>query len=67
MLRDKRIVLGVAVGAAVLVALLPFLVSKYMLFLLTTAVIAAIVARSVGVVTNQAGLLSLCQMSFAAI
>jgi branched-chain amino acid transport system permease protein len=53
---------GVAVGVA-----LGFSLSDYYLFLATSAVTAAIVARSVGLVTGQAGMITLCQMGFAAI
>lgn len=43
------------------------LASPFWLFLLTSALITAIVAVSVGVIYDNAGLLSLCQMSFAGI
>lgn len=39
----------------------------YWVYLLSTVAISAVVARSVGLVTNQAGIITLCQMSFAAI
>ena len=39
--------------------------SPFWLFLLTSAVITATIAVSVGVIYDNAGLLSLCQMSFA--
>lgn len=55
------------VAFAILVCAVPLLLPKYWIFLLTTMAIATLVARSVGVVTNQAGLLSICQMSFAAV
>lgn len=44
-----------------------FLLPSYWLFLATSAVIVAIVARSTGLVTGQAGMISLCQLSFAAV
>ena len=40
---------------------------EFWLFLLTSALITALVAVSVGVIYDSAGLLSLCQMSFAGI
>lgn len=39
----------------------------YWIYILSAALISAVIARSVGFVTIQAGLISLCQMSFAAI
>ena len=50
------------VGAAVTVSQLA---GPFWLFLLTSAVITAVVAVSVGVIYDNAGLLSLCQMTFA--
>lgn len=41
------------------------LANPFWLFLLTSALITAVVAVSVGVIYDNAGLLSLCQMSFA--
>ncbi|MDE0608036.1 MAG: ATP-binding cassette domain-containing protein [Acidimicrobiaceae bacterium] len=52
------------VAVAVLVA---GLANPFWLFLLTSALITAVVAVSVGVIYENAGLLSLCQMSFAGI
>ena len=43
------------------------LAGPFWLFLLTSAVITAVVAVSVGVIYDNAGLLSLCQMTFAGI
>ena len=43
------------------------LAGPFWLFLLTSAVITAMVAVSVGVIYDSAGLLSLCQMTFAGI
>ena len=48
---------------AVLATVLPI----YWIYLLSTVAVSALVARSVGLVTNQTGMLTLCQMSFAAI
>ncbi len=39
----------------------------YWVYIMSAALIGAVIARSVGFVTIQAGLISLCQMSFAAI
>lgn len=39
----------------------------YWVFLATSAVISAVIAQSAGVVTGRAGMVSLCQMSFAGI
>lgn len=44
-------------------ALLPV----YWVYLFSTVAVGAIIARSVGLVTNQLGIITLCQMSFAAI
>src|ERR1051325_4335545 len=53
-----------------LLALAPFalvLAQPYWIFLGTTAAITAIAIRSLGLVTGQTGMISLCQLSFAAI
>lgn len=52
----------VAVGSAVGGSL-----QSYWVFLATSAVISAVVMQSAGVVTGRAGMISLCQMSFAGI
>jgi len=52
------IILAVAVAAASLA------LSNYLTFLATMAVITGIIAMSVGLLAGQAGLASLCQMSF---
>ena len=41
--------------------------SNYLTFLATSAVIVGIVAMSVGLLAGQAGLASLCQMSFCGV
>ncbi|MFV0434587.1 MAG: ABC transporter permease subunit [Leucobacter sp.] len=48
---------------ATLGAVLP----TYWIYLFSTVAVSAIVARSIGLVTNQAGMITLSQMSFAAI
>ncbi len=57
-------------GAAAYVAgvlLIARFADEFWLFLLTSALITALVAVSVGVIYDNAGLLSLCQMTFAGI
>jgi branched-chain amino acid transport system permease protein len=65
MRRSRQIAaVGVSVASACIIALsLP----SYFVYLATTAVIIALLVRSVGVVTGQAGMISLCQMAFCAI
>lgn len=60
----KWVALG---GCAVLLVVLGLTLPVYWVFLLSTVAISALIARSVGLVTNQTGLVTLCQMSFAAI
>lgn len=60
----RRVVLAVlALAAPLLAALLP----NFWLFLATSAVISAFTALSVGIVSGRAGMISLCQLAFAAI
>ena len=65
MRRSRQIAaVGVSVASACIIALsLP----SYFVYLATTAVIIALLVRSVGVVTGQAGMISLCQMAFCAV
>ena len=64
-MRRADLAAGVAyVAAALLVARFA---DNFWLFLLTSALIGALVAISVGVIYDNAGLLSLCQMTFAGI
>ncbi len=61
---------GLAIAAVAGISLLVALglaLPVYWVYLLTTVAIAALIARSVGLLTNQAGLITLCQMAFAAI
>jgi branched-chain amino acid transport system permease protein len=51
----------------VLLVTLGLVLPVYWVYLLSTVIISALVARSIGLVTSQAGIISLCQMSFAAI
>ena len=58
--------IAIASLIAVLVVL-GLILPVYWVYLLSTVAISALIARSVGLVTNQTGLVTLCQMSFAAI
>ncbi|MFI9556813.1 branched-chain amino acid ABC transporter ATP-binding protein/permease [Nonomuraea endophytica] len=62
--RGFAIGLGVAVAACVAV---PALFSAHWVFLAITAVVVSIIMQSYGVIVGRAGMMSLCQMSFAAI
>jgi branched-chain amino acid transport system permease protein len=54
--------------AAVAVALfVPALLDGFWIYIATSAVIFALIAQSVGVVTGLAGMMTLCQLSFAGI
>ena len=58
----------ITIGAALAVTLaINYGLSSYWVFLFTGAVITAIALQGVGLVANRAGMISLCQMSFAAI
>ncbi|WP_104083345.1 ATP-binding cassette domain-containing protein [Cryobacterium sp. Y11] len=46
---------------------LGLILPTYWVYLLSTVAITAIIARSIGLVTHQAGIITLCQMSFAAL
>nr|WP_042180268.1 ATP-binding cassette domain-containing protein [Kibdelosporangium sp. MJ126-NF4]CEL14293.1 Branched-chain amino acid transport ATP-binding protein LivG (TC 3.A.1.4.1) [Kibdelosporangium sp. MJ126-NF4]CTQ88660.1 Branched-chain amino acid transport ATP-binding protein LivG (TC 3.A.1.4.1) [Kibdelosporangium sp. MJ126-NF4] len=65
-MRDWRLLAGLAVGA-VAVALVSGLASSYLVFLLTGGAVAVVMMQSYGLITGRAGVISLCQMSFAAI
>ncbi|MGK0741973.1 branched-chain amino acid ABC transporter ATP-binding protein/permease [Leucobacter sp. Z1108] len=60
---------GLFAWLAFLAALLTLglILPTYWVYLFSTVAVSAIVARSIGLVTNQAGIITLCQMSFAAI
>ena len=62
----KRSLLVWILPVAVAVAL-GFTLPVYWVYIMTAVVISTLIARSVGFVSIQAGLISLCQMSFAAI
>lgn len=53
--------------ALTIVVGLAFVIPPYFVYLATSGVITAIIVRSLGVVTGQAGMISLCHMAFAAI
>jgi branched-chain amino acid transport system permease protein len=60
----QLLVAGVGVTGACASALI---IPNYFVYLATTAVVLTLLARSVGTVTGQAGMISLCQMTFCAI
>ncbi|GCD96754.1 branched-chain amino acid ABC transporter ATP-binding protein/permease [Embleya hyalina] len=62
----RRAVIGIALAAAACVAV-PAILSPYWLYLAITSVIGAVVMQSYGVIVGRAGVMSLCQLSFAAI
>lgn len=62
----RALLIGLAVGA-VGVALVYSLASSYQIFLLTGGAIAVVIMQSYGLITGRAGVISLCQLSFAAI
>ena len=53
--------------AIVATCLINFTLTSYWVFLCTSAIIAAIALQGVGLVASRAGMISLCQMSVAAI
>lgn len=58
----------ITIGAALLLTLLiNYGLKSYWVFLFTGVIITAIALQGVGLVANRAGMISLCQMSFAAI
>ncbi|WP_214408425.1 branched-chain amino acid ABC transporter ATP-binding protein/permease [Sphaerisporangium fuscum] len=62
--RSTAIGLGIAVAACVAV---PALLPPYWIYLAITAVVSAVIMQSYGVIVGRAGMMSLCQMSLAAI
>ncbi|MFE5329236.1 ATP-binding cassette domain-containing protein [Embleya sp. NPDC056575] len=62
----RRAAIGVALAALACVAV-PAILSPYWLYLAITSVIGAVVMQSYGVIVGRAGVMSLCQLSFAAI
>lgn len=68
--RTARLRWGAAtawVGCLIALVALGAVAPVYWVYLLSTVAIGALVARGIGVVTNQSGLITMCQMSFAAI
>ncbi|MEU5697037.1 ATP-binding cassette domain-containing protein [Actinosynnema sp. NPDC020468] len=64
--RPHPVVLGLLVTAAC-TALVAGFASSYVLFLLTGAAITTVFMQSYGLITGRAGVISLCQLSFAAL
>ncbi|MYW06381.1 ATP-binding cassette domain-containing protein [Streptomyces sp. SID3343] len=66
-LLDKRSAgLGLVLAILACVAI-PNILSPYWLYLAITSVISAVIMQSYGVIVGRAGVMSLCQLSFAAI
>ncbi len=63
-LKSAVTMIAIAVAATTFVN---FMFTSYWVFLFTSAIIAAIALLGVGLVASRAGMISLCQMSFAAI
>ncbi|TDD93054.1 ABC transporter permease subunit [Actinomadura rubrisoli] len=64
---DKR-GLGIGIGLAALACVaLPAVLSPYWIYLAISAVVSAVIMQSYGVIVGRVGVMSLCQMSFAAI
>ncbi|HKT58173.1 MAG TPA: ATP-binding cassette domain-containing protein [Microbacterium sp.] len=61
---DRGLKIAGMSAAVVILAILPIILDNYWLFLCSAATITAIIARGVGLVTNQAGMITLAQMSF---
>ena len=64
---DLKTPLTMVLIAVAATALINFSLTSYWVFMFTGAVIAAIALLGVGLVASRAGMISLCQMSFAAI
>ncbi len=57
-----------AIPALILVlVVLGAVLPTYWVYLLSAVAVGSLIARSIGLITNQAGLITLCQLSFAAI
>jgi branched-chain amino acid transport system permease protein len=63
-IKTSLVTIAIAVAAT---CLINFTLTSYWVFLFTSAIIAAIALQGVGLVASRAGMISLCQMSFAAI
>ena len=63
-LKSAAAMIAIAIAAT---CAINFLFTSYWVFLFTSAIIAAIALQGVGLVASRAGMISLCQMSFAAI
>ncbi len=62
--RSALVILLAAIAAGIVVA---GLLTSYWVFLATSVLISAIALQSLGLVTGRAGMISLCQMSFAGV
>lgn len=65
--RVKLLGRGIAAALVAVLVVLGLILPIYWVYLLSAVAIGALIARGIGVVTNRAGLILLCQMSFAAI
>ncbi|MBB5081198.1 branched-chain amino acid ABC transporter ATP-binding protein/permease [Nonomuraea endophytica] len=65
-MNPRAFAIGLGVAVAVCVAV-PAVFSAHWVFLAITAVVVSIIMQSYGVIVGRAGMMSLCQMSFAAI
>ncbi|MEU7529063.1 ATP-binding cassette domain-containing protein [Saccharothrix sp. NPDC042600] len=63
----KRPVVAGVLGAALVAALVVGFASSYLTFLLTGAAVTTVFMQSYGLITGRAGVISLCQLGFAAI
>lgn len=66
-MRFGRGVVVTSIAGVVLAVVLGLTLPAYWVYVMTAVIISTLIARSVGFVTIQAGLITLCQMSFAAI
>jgi branched-chain amino acid transport system permease protein len=62
--KTGSVTIAIAIAATTLIN---SMLTSYWVFLFTSAVIAAIALQGVGLVASRAGMISLCQMSFAAV
>lgn len=66
-MRFGKGVVVTSLAGVILSVTLGLTLPEYWVYVMTAVIISTLIARSVGFVTIQAGLISLCQMSFAAI
>lgn len=65
--RSRRVMMLVTAGACVVVLVLAGVLPSYALFVATSITVAMISLLGLGVVSGSAGMIALCQLSFAAI